>query len=145
MSILYIVRGLPGSGKSTLARKLVSAEQHCEADQFFEQDGEYKFDPLKLKDAHRWCQAKVCDLLSRGEPCCVSNTFTRTWEYEPYVRMAQDYGYQVQVIECFGPWESIRGVPQDTYDAMKARWSCHGRRELPSSCDNCTCAAHERI
>lgn len=50
--ILYLIRGIPGSGKSTLAHKLVNAENVCEADQFFYQDGTYVFDRTKLKEAH---------------------------------------------------------------------------------------------
>jgi predicted kinase len=42
MKELILLRGLPGSGKSTLAKMICS--QHVEADKFYMQDGEYKFD-----------------------------------------------------------------------------------------------------
>ena len=56
--VLYIVRGIPGSGKSTFAKTL--GGQHYEADMYFiDEEGNYKFDGTKIKDAHKWCQSFV--------------------------------------------------------------------------------------
>ena len=57
MKQLILLRGLPGSGKSTFANLLGGI--HVEADQYFMQDGEYKFDASKLKQAHNWCKLRV--------------------------------------------------------------------------------------
>lgn len=47
---LLLIRGLPGSGKSTMAKEYAKAGYvHCEADQFFEIDGQYRFDASKLR------------------------------------------------------------------------------------------------
>ena len=54
---LYLLRGIPGAGKSTLAKQL--GDSHFETDGFFMVDGEYKFDPTKLRKAHEWCQSQV--------------------------------------------------------------------------------------
>ena len=54
---LYLLRGIPGAGKSTLAKQL--GDSHFETDGFFMVDGEYKFDPTKLREAHQWCQSQV--------------------------------------------------------------------------------------
>ena len=54
---LYLVRGVPGAGKSTFAKNLGCT--HFETDEFFMVDGEYKFDPSKLKEAHAWCLDQV--------------------------------------------------------------------------------------
>lgn len=42
---LLLIRGLPGSGKTTMAKQYAQIGYvHCEADQYFERDGEYRFD-----------------------------------------------------------------------------------------------------
>ena len=46
MKAIYLLRGLPGAGKSTVAKRL--GGEHYEADMYFMQDGEYKFDGAKL-------------------------------------------------------------------------------------------------
>jgi hypothetical protein len=93
-------------------------------------DGEYRFDPSKVKLAHEWCQR--CVLHEMGEPAdiAVSNTFTSKWEYEPYIKMAHENGFDVQVIECHGPWENIHRVPYDVIVAMRERWEPH---RMPNS------------
>ena len=54
---LFLVRGLPGSGKTTFAKQL--SDIVFEADMYFESNGEYKFDPSKIRDAHEWCKGHV--------------------------------------------------------------------------------------
>ena len=50
MKNLYLLRGLPGSGKSTLSTQLGGS--HFETDKYFVgENGEYNFDPSKLKEA----------------------------------------------------------------------------------------------
>ena len=44
---LFILRGLPGSGKTTLAKSIGAV--HFEADMYFMEGNEYKFDVTKLK------------------------------------------------------------------------------------------------
>ena len=53
---LLLVRGLPGSGKSTLAKNLIGYYFHVETDQFWMEDGEYKFDANRLGEAHACVQ-----------------------------------------------------------------------------------------
>ena len=55
--ILYLLRGVPGSGKSTVAQNIGGT--HFETDKYFMVDGEYKFDPTKLKQYHQMCQDEV--------------------------------------------------------------------------------------
>jgi 16S rRNA (uracil1498-N3)-methyltransferase len=61
MKQIILFRGLPGSGKSSLAESLCKIVYS--ADMFFEQDGNYNFDPTKLPDAHKWCKGKVEDAM----------------------------------------------------------------------------------
>jgi predicted kinase len=125
--ILTLVRGLPGSGKSTLAKTLVKKDYcHKEADMFFiDGDGNYKFEPSKIKDAHNWCQEEV-DFLMKYEhsPVVVSNTFTQEWEMEEYFKLAEKYGYMVFtiVVENRHGGVNQHGVPADKLEQMKKRF-----------------------
>ncbi len=127
MKTLYIIRGLPGSGKSTLARKLVDPHRHFEADAFHvNADGVYFFDPLRVKDAHAWCQQSVwISMEEYPDDIAVSNTFTQRWEYQTYLDMAASRGFEVQVIDCHGPWVSEHNVPEPVMEAMRRRWEPH--------------------
>lgn len=127
--MLTIIRGLPGSGKSTLARALAAAAFRpamvAEADQYFERDGTYKFNPAELKDAHAWCQNEVRDALKRGTLAYVANMFTQRWEYQPYLDMAAELGVPVQVIEVHADFGNVHGVPDEAIARMRARWEPH--------------------
>lgn len=122
MKELFLLRGLPGSGKSTLAKMICS--QHVEADMFFIQDGEYKFDASKLKQAHSWCQDKTEAWMRNGYNVVVSNTFTQEWEMEAYYKLAEKYGYQVHslVVENRHGGINEHGVPADKLEQMKNRF-----------------------
>ena len=69
MKELFLLRGLPGSGKSTLAESIGGI--WVEADQYFiNKEGEYQFDASKLKEAHKYCHARVehaMEFYSNGE------------------------------------------------------------------------------
>jgi len=124
MKELILLRGLPGSGKSTLAESL-SPEYHVEADMFFARDGEYKFDPSKIKFAHNWCQGVVDLWMSEKIPkIVVCNTFTQEWEMEAYYKMAETWGYKVFsiVVENRHGGKNIHGVPEDKLEIMKERF-----------------------
>jgi predicted kinase len=120
---LIIIRGIPGSGKSTKAREIISEREgsvdHFEADMFFERDGEYRFDPTKLKDAHEWCQNQTRASLEAGRDVIVSNTFVKRWEAQPYLDMAEELGADVKIIICKGEYGSVHGVPEDRIQIMK--------------------------
>lgn len=125
---LYIVRGIPGSGKSTFAKTLGGT--HFETDEFFMVDGEYKFDPTKLKEAHRWCQDSVNTAMILNHTAglnnviVVSNTFTQEWEMEPYFQMADTYEYKVfsVIVENRHGGINTHGVPEDKLQAMRDRF-----------------------
>ncbi len=128
MKTLILLRGLPGSGKSTLAKMLVGDKEyrHKEADMYFvDSEGNYKFEPSKIKDAHAWCQEEV-DFLMRYEhsPVVVSNTFTQEWEMSAYNELAEKYGYRVHsiIVENRHNGVNEHGVPADKLEAMKDRF-----------------------
>lgn len=118
--MLKIIRGLPGSGKSTLAKTFKMP--HYEADMFFMEDGEYKFDYGKIKQAHQWCQDQVRKHLSEGQSVVVSNTFVKEWEMQPYIDMANEFGHEIEIITTKGNWPNVHGVPQEVIDRMRENW-----------------------
>jgi len=119
---LILLRGLLGNGKSTLAKLICN--QHVEADMFFMQDGEYKFDANKLKQAHKWCQDKTESWMQKRYNVVVSNTFTQEWEMDAYYELAKKYGYQVHslIVENRHGGVNQHGVPEETLEKMKKRF-----------------------
>lgn len=120
---LLLIRGLPGSGKSTMAKDYAKAGYvHCEADQYFEVNGQYRFDASKLSAAHADCLQRAISAMDSGRPVVVANTFTRRWEMEPYLKAAKVRGVNVRIVEASGTWPNVHGVPEDAVERMRARW-----------------------
>lgn len=97
---IYILRSVSGAGKSTLAKELCKegiADIHLEADMYFMDYAkkEYNFDASKLGVAHEWCKRKSEEAMSLGYDLVVSNTFTTEKEIQPYLDLAEQYGYKV--------------------------------------------------
>jgi hypothetical protein len=92
---------------------------------FVDCEGNYKFEPSKIKDAHKWCQEEM-DFLMRLEhsPVVVSNTFTQEWEMEPYFELAKKYGYKVftVIVENRHGGTNEHNVPEDKIEQMKTRF-----------------------
>lgn len=101
-----------------------------EADKFFEKDGEYKFDPTKLKDAHQWCRDTVEQHMKNNikyqfyPEIVVSNTFTQEWEMQPYIDLANKYGYKIfsLIVENRHGNKSVHNVPDETIQKMIDRF-----------------------
>jgi predicted kinase len=133
MKNLILLRGLPGSGKSTAAKLLGaggSGTAHFEADMYFMQDGEYKFDASKIKNAHNWCQSSVEHAMllnhttGHNSTIVVSNTFTQEWEMEVYYNLAKQWDYRVtsMIIENRHEGVNIHGVPDEVLTKMRDRF-----------------------
>ena len=126
--ILYLLRGVPGSGKSTVAQNIGGT--HFETDKYFMVDGEYEFDPTKLKQYHQMCQDEVNLAMIQNHTAhfndviVVSNTFTQEWEMKPYFDLAKTYGYQVfsLIVENRHGGLNQHGVPEDKVQIMKDRF-----------------------
>lgn len=100
--IAIICFGASGSGKSTFANILKnkwhpqSTVVTCEADEYFCQHGEYKFNPRDLGKAHLFCQNKFKNALDNNvNLVIVSNTSTRRSERDTYINLAKEKGYLV--------------------------------------------------
>lgn len=128
---LYIVRGVPGSGKSTFAKSICKSWQHVETDMFFMRDGEYKFNPSKLKEAHQWCKDRVHAMMRPtlwnllfNRTIVVSNTFTQEWEMKTFQVLARRFRYKVYtvIVENRHGGKNQHGVPEDKLQVMKDRF-----------------------
>lgn len=121
---LILVRGLPGSGKSTIGQSLNKALGyiHLEADMYHMKDGEYQFNPAKIKEAHLWCQLETIKALADHNFVVVTNTFTTLRELEPYLMMAKSLQKSVRIVDAKGTWENIHNVPEEVMQRMRDRW-----------------------
>jgi len=130
--LLVLLRGLPGSGKSSFANHMWSDFVICEADQFFyDSEGNYNFDPSKLRDAHKYCRDRVETFMSDNEKnpqfypeIVVSNTFTREWEMDEYFKLAKKHDYQVVslIVENRHGNKNVHGVPDSKIEEMRNRF-----------------------
>ena len=133
---LYLIRGLPGTGKSTIGLKLADSyvsyhptmggprhHSYAADDWFYNDKGEYNFNPDELANAHEECFSRVLGaMMSNVENICVCNTFSQSWEAEPYFKTAKRNDYTVVVIECQTEFGNIHDCPQDKIDLMAKRW-----------------------
>jgi len=106
--LMKIMRGVSGSGKSTRAKELMKEHLQtegasaiiCSADQWFvnHETGEYEFDAKKLSQAHAYCRTRADTACELGVGLVIiDNTNTRKWEYEGYLKIAERFGYDVDV------------------------------------------------
>ena len=92
---------------------------------FIDENGNYNFNPSKLKEAHHWCQEEIEFLMKLGHTSVVvSNTFTQEWEMEPYNKLAEKYGYKVfsVIVENRHGGVNTHGVPEDKLEIFKNRF-----------------------
>ncbi|XP_023219346.1 neither inactivation nor afterpotential protein C-like [Centruroides sculpturatus] len=112
--IMIILRGLPGSGKSYLANRIKEKYGKCcfvcSADHFFECNGEYNFDPSRLKEAHHICKQKSIQACKNGKQIIViDNCNICIWEFKYYLSLADENGYVQLIIEPKTPWKFVPG------------------------------------
>jgi len=97
-------------------------------------DGEYLFNPAKLREAHQACLVSFLDLTQYGEELVVvDNTNLSLWEMAPYVQVGAVRGYAVEVIRVNAPEKlcasrNIHKVSERTVLNMARRME----RPLPS-------------
>jgi predicted kinase len=135
--ILLLIIGIPGAGKSTVAANTKKNNPDFananiwEADMYFiDNNGNYNWDFNKLGAAHNWCKANVkLDMLS-GKNVIVSNTNLTPKERKPYLDLAKEFGYTVEVITCNGGFQNIHGVSEESLERMRKRFIPFSENEL---------------
>ena len=126
---VYIMRGIPGSGKSSWIANNLDRGLVCSADNFFMVDGEYRFNPAKLPEAHKACLRFFVELFDDSfvGDIIVDNTNTQLWELTPYLAFAEMKGHSVELIHIQCPVDvaaarNTHGVPKKAIEAMAARY-----------------------
>jgi len=130
MNVAYVMRGVPGSGKSTLAKRLVDGIGVIHStDDYFYVDGEYRFDPEKLREHHDRNFSAFCASLSNKVPVVVcDNTNTKRWHFERYAEAAVRAGYLVAFVIMPHPspevaaQRTIHKVPASVIQRMIDEW-----------------------
>lgn len=139
MITLLIVRGLPGTGKTTFAKTF--SEYVYAADDYFTVNGQYKWDPTRLKEAHEDCFSRVKETLEslqgrgmglaqREKTVCVTNVFARHDQVQQYADLARYLGVRLWVLDLFDQGMSdealaksnSHGVPVEKIAQFRAVW-----------------------
>lgn len=139
MITLLIVRGLPGSGKTTFAKSVTDIV--FAADDYFMVDGEYKWDPMKLREAHESCLNNAREavqrlktlrrpLSQRERTVAVTNVFAKREHVRDYTHLAFVEGVRRWVIDLFDQGMSderlaelnLHGVPAWKINQMRLSW-----------------------
>lgn len=121
---LIILKGVSGSGKSTFANLIAYPACICTADDFFiDKDGNYNFDPAKLGQAHKACQAKFDDALKDDiiTNIVIANTNTKPSDYKYYVDKAEKAGLRVfyVVMENRNNTKDVHNVPDEALERQE--------------------------
>ena len=132
---VIIMRGLPGSGKDTYIKnnaKAFPAEPViCSADDYFVNNGIYKFDPRGLTMAHHNCMSLFLRSLAEKKPLIiVNNTNCELWEFDNYITAAELAGYEWMIVDLYDGIQTneelarrnIHGVPEQGIVNMRQRW-----------------------
>lgn len=124
---VWIMRGIPGCGKDTfIERELKQYDPIviC-ADDEHTFNGKYEYRKERAEAAHNAClQTFVSLTIGRATTSLViNNTNIRMFEIAPYYRLAQAFGYEVQIFQFLCPPElgfrrNVHNVPRETIEMM---------------------------
>lgn len=130
--MIFLLRGAPRAGKSTwIQNNLLSREdmkddvQVFSADKYHMVGTDYCDDPKRARFAHNECfkeYVRFClypDKTGIQEYCVVDNTNTTLWELSPYVKIAESFGLNYEIIYVMCTLEqsimrNIHNVPHNT-------------------------------
>lgn len=128
--ILYILRGVPGTGKTTRALELCKQlDLVVEADQFPHRYIRHQGVLMGLNptvsnaDAHAWANGVLKSLLAMHLPkVAIANTMCKREWVQPFIMLADRYGYQPVVVDCTTEYGSIHNVPDEVMNRMRETW-----------------------
>ena len=126
---LILLSGVSGAGKSTVAELFIDADI-ISTDDFFMVNGKYQFDANSLIENHMKCAVKAEQSMHIAHTedvmhtLIIHNTFTKDWEMQPYLVLADKYGYMVHtlIVENRHGSESVHNVPQASVNAQRDRF-----------------------
>ena len=97
---IIILRGIGNSGKSSFCELIAEPKIVCCADFFFEEDGNYNFDPSKLGLAHAKCRDDFDDALKNLDiiNIIIANTNTKPSDYSYYVTQGEKVGARITYV-----------------------------------------------
>ncbi len=133
---VILIRGCPNSGKSSFADYIsylynlcdLNTQPHekceiCCADNHFEKDGKYLFNPAELHIAHKKCQDKFVKALQNNvELIIISNTSSSERELNFYVDKIKEYGYglfSIVMEKRFEGGDNGHNVPESSLSKME--------------------------
>ncbi len=154
---MFLMRSLPGNGKSAIAEAILGGSLYrsegnfggnlcrrvfcrngmiCSTDFYFYDRvwaqatvSEYIFDGSKIAENHRLNQMAGKFSMENGAAAIVvDNTNTEMWHMEPYIKLAEEYGYKLVLVDI--PWvspemcaeQNTHGVRLSGIQAMGERW-----------------------
>lgn len=123
------MRGLPGAGKSTWVRNNAPDAFVCSADVFlYDKDGVYTWTPQRASMAHDFCweQFEEAITLLGKELIVVDNCNLDSRYIRPYVKLAERYGYEIEIRTLMTPAEvaqprGLHGVAPEKYPFLEKR------------------------
>lgn len=143
MPHFIFMRGLPGSGKSTLAHAIAQAEggHVFSADDFFaDEDGVYRFDGRRIRDAHDDTRRRIDAVAALGARLIIiDNTSLRMADMIEYLRLAARHGAEVSTRVPNTPWvwnveecarRTVHGLSAETIAMLARRWEEIGDEQL---------------
>lgn len=126
---IILIRGLPGAGKSTLAKILSENGKYpvLSVDDYFTDSstGQYRFDYSKNHLAYKHCEERARKAAENGtSKIFLDNTFTLSWEMEPYFQIASNFGYTIFVltVENRHNGKNIHSIDDESLKKMASKY-----------------------